>query len=95
MNIKPGEFVIANAGKDKGECFVVLSVENQFLYLCNGKNRKVSNPKKKQIKHVLKAGAYDGQIIKRLEDSNLTDRQIRRSISAFNGNLAAESIIKE
>ena len=95
MNIKPGEFVIANAGKEKGKCFVVLSVENQFLYLCNGKNRKVSNPKKKQIKHVLKAGAYDEEIIRSISGGNLADRQIRRSISAFQGNLTAESIIKE
>lgn len=93
MSINPGEFVIANAGNDKGKCYIVLSVDNQFLYLCNGKNRKLNCLKKKKAIHVLPVGAYDEAIVASIADGSVTDRQIRRSISAYKGNIKAESII--
>ena len=51
MDIHQGEFVYASKGRDAGECFIVISSEDNYLYLCNGKTRKVSSPKKKKIKH--------------------------------------------
>ncbi len=90
MNIKPGDFVIAVSGREKGKCFVVLSVENQFLYLCDGKNRKVSKPKKKKIKHIEYAGTSSSDVCQKLQ-SGITDKAIRRALSEFRGNLTAES----
>lgn len=90
MNIKPGDFVIAVSGREKGKCFVVLSVENQFLYLCDGKNRKVSKPKKKKIKHIEYAGTASSDVCQKLQ-SGITDKAIRRALSEFRGNLTAES----
>ncbi len=90
MSIRPGDFVIATSGRDMGKCFIVLSVENQFLYLCDGKNRKVSTPKKKKAKHVSIAGAANDSIRGRLLDGGITNREVRRAISIFKG-LTAES----
>lgn len=92
MSIKPGDFVIAASGREKGKCFVVLSVENQFLYLCDGKNRKVSNPKKKKIKHIEYAGPANIDVCEKLQDG-ITDKVIRRALSEFKGNLTAEGDI--
>ena len=50
------EIVYAIAGRDKGDCFIVTSQEENFVYLCDGKSRKVSNPKKKKIKHIKPLG---------------------------------------
>ena len=83
LELKPGAFVIANAGRDKGKCFIVLSVENQYLYLCNGKNRKVSKPKKMKIKHTIPTD-YSNEIICNLLDrGELTDKSARCAISEF------------
>lgn len=95
MSIKPGDFVIANAGKEKGKCFVVLSVENQFLYLCDGKNRKVSNLKKKKIKHTTYAGEASESICCNLQSGDITNKQIRSALSKFKSKLTAESDINE
>ena len=91
MSIKPGDFVIATSGKDMGKCFVVLSVENQFVYLCNGKNRKVSNPKKKKIKHVEFAVQATDQVCRMLQTNELTDKAVRRAISQLKGYITAEN----
>ncbi|MBQ6998847.1 MAG: KOW domain-containing RNA-binding protein [Clostridia bacterium] len=92
MNIKPGDLVIATSGREKGKCFVVLSVENQFLYLCDGKNRKVSTPKKKKIKHTEYAGSTNSDVCEKLQNG-ITDKAIRKTLSQFKGNLTAESDI--
>lgn len=55
MNINQGDVVLATAGKEKNQIFVVLRTENKFCYLVDGKRLKISKPKKKSLKHVQKA----------------------------------------
>ena len=40
------------AGHDKGKVYMVLDVKEPFVYLVEGKIRKLDHPKKKRIKHV-------------------------------------------
>ena len=82
MDIHPGEFVCATKGRDVGKCFIVVSVKDNYLYLCDGKSRKVSNPKKKKIKHVDTMGVYDNLIVDKLSKGNeLTNKEVRHSLS--------------
>lgn len=84
MDIHSGEFVYATKGRDTGKCFIVISAKDNYLYLCDGKNRKVSNPKKKKMKHVESTGVYDKFIVERLSDKNeLTNKEVRHSLSKF------------
>ena len=53
-SIQQGDLVISKVGRDSGKTFLVLKVENNFVYIVNGKERKVSNPKKKNVKHLIK-----------------------------------------
>lgn len=50
--LSPGDIVIATAGREKDNCFVVVDVQNDFAFICDGKNRKIDKPKKKKIKHL-------------------------------------------
>ena len=91
MEIKPGDFVVAMAGREKGKCFVVLSVENQYLYLCNGKNRKLSTPKKIKIKHIKPVGCSDDFICDLLAKGEVTNKIIHHAISEIQSELKAEN----
>ncbi len=82
--------MIAKAGRDLGKCFIVLSVENQFLYLCDGKSRKVDTPKKKKIKHAEFAGTAADYIRTRLQEGGITNKDIRRAVSEFVRGVTAE-----
>ena len=53
MEIIEGSIVRSIAGRDKGDLFIVLSREGDFVYLANGELRKVDHPKKKKLKHSL------------------------------------------
>lgn len=55
MNIVQGDVVIATAGKEKNQIFVVKEVDQKYAWLVDGKRLKISKPKKKSLKHVQKA----------------------------------------
>ncbi|MBE7029993.1 MAG: hypothetical protein E7409_01035 [Ruminococcaceae bacterium] len=88
MDAHPGEFVYAKAGRDKGKCFIVLSIDGEYLYLCDGKARKVSTPKKKKVKHVELTGTSDEFIRNKLSAiGKLTNKEVRYSLSKYLGEL--------
>lgn len=47
-----GSIVMAIAGREKKQLFIIIKKENQTIYLVDGKNRKLENAKKKNIKHI-------------------------------------------
>jgi len=47
-----GRIVISKRGRDKGMSFVIMAVENEYLYLADGAARPLAKPKKKKMKHV-------------------------------------------
>ena len=51
-NFNNGDIVKAIAGREKGEIFIVYSVNDKYAMLINGKSRPIENPKKKNIKHL-------------------------------------------
>ena len=53
-----GRVVISKSGRDKNTWFVVIKVENQYVYIVDGKVRKLENPKKKNLKHLQKTNMF-------------------------------------
>ncbi len=93
MDVHQGEFVYASAGRDAGECFIVLSTEENYLYLCDGKSRKVSNPKKKKIKHVKLTGDRDEFIINKLASvGKLTNKEVRYSLMRYTTEISEQNM---
>lgn len=52
MDVCVGSVVISKAGRDKGRSFIVVAMEGEFAYLCDGDLRKSDSPKKKKLKHL-------------------------------------------
>ena len=52
MEIKSGMLAISKAGHDKGELYVISSVEGKFAFLINGKKYTKLHSKKKNILHI-------------------------------------------
>ena len=50
--MKKGTVVVSCFGHDKGRLYIILKEENGFLYLSDGKHKKLETPKKKKLKHV-------------------------------------------
>ena len=76
--ISIGELVQSVAGHDKGEYFLVTAMDKDFLYLCNGKDRKADKLKRKKRKHVIKTGEICEWIKENPEKVNNTS--VRKAI---------------
>ena len=74
--VERGMLAKSKAGHDKGNVYVIYDVDDTYVYLIDGKIRKIENPKKKKIKHV--------QIIcKEHEITGLDDVGIKRILKLF------------
>lgn len=73
-----GQIVKSYAGRDKGRFFVVLSTDDKFALIADGKVRKIEAPKKKKWMH-LKPTKTIVQI-----PEGVTNRQLRKILLPFN-----------
>lgn len=80
MTDKGYELAISVAGHDKGRLYIVLERNETAVLLADGKRRKISAPKRKNIKHVrfLPGTSADSGI----EVLQATDAGLRRLIAA-------------
>lgn len=52
VNAYKGRVVTAAAGKERNGLFVVVDADEQYLYIADGRKRKLSKPKRKNPKHL-------------------------------------------
>jgi len=71
-------FVLSLAGKDKGKIFLVIKSDNDYVYIADGKRRKVDKPKRKNKKHVEFLTVPDFISIE--EGRRLSDKYVRELI---------------
>lgn len=50
--IKPGMLAWSRAGHDKGKLYMILRIEEDYVFLADGKQKTIKNPKKKKQMHV-------------------------------------------
>ena len=82
MLISIGSLVISKNGRDKDKYFLVVKVEDDYVYLCDGDMRKVDNPKKKKQKHIQATKYFSEDMANKIhENVKLTNRDIKDSIN--------------
>lgn len=84
MDVNKNQIVSSLAGRDKGHLFIVIETEPNFVYLVDGKLRKMENPKKKRRKHVAYAGLPGEEISAKLNSGEkVLNSEIRKAIAIF------------
>ncbi|MGN0961339.1 MAG: RNA-binding protein [Christensenellales bacterium] len=78
----PGAVVTATAGRERGEIFIILSVDENNAYIINGQTRTIENPKKKRKKHLhlLCKSELTGL---ELDLNQLTDAQVKNFLNNY------------
>ena len=83
MQVEPGMLAKSKAGRDKDCIYVIISVNDEYVYLADGKKRPVCRAKKKNCKHV--------QPISKVRCGLVTDNEeVRRVIKGYVSHLDAE-----
>ena len=71
-----GKVVISNAGRDKTKVMVIVKETENYLLVCDGKERPVERPKRKNPKHLKLTNTY-------LKAHQLeTNRALRKALKA-------------
>ena len=74
MNIVKGSVVKSTAGRDQGSLFVATAVEDRFVFISDGKERKLEHPKRKNVKHISPTGS-------RIDTNGLTNKKLKKLLS--------------
>ena len=54
--MKEGSAVKSRAGSDAGRTYIVTGMDGKYAYVSDGKRHKLSEPKKKNIRHLIETG---------------------------------------
>lgn len=85
MKLNAGSVVRANAGRDGGGLFVVVSADDKYCFIADGKSRKLASPKRKNIKHICRTNSM-------IDINNITDKKLRTLLRDFEGGEQEEVI---
>ena len=81
-NIHISDVVVSTAGHDQGEMFYVVSTDDKFLYLANGKDRTLDKPKRKKRRHVQKVLRSETRVAaKILSGDKVLNSELRRDLA--------------
>ena len=75
--------VISSAGHDRDRWFVVTGADVRYVYIADGKERKLAKPKRKNQKHIRKTGLA-------VDITVMTDKALRRALNALSKQSIAE-----
>lgn len=83
-----GQFATSGAGHDKGVLYVVVSEEEDFVYLSDGRLKNPDRPKKKRKKHIqpMRAEVDEGLKAKLLAGEAVRPEEVRYAIKQFESN---------
>ena len=74
MELVKGSVVISKAGRDKGYYLAVMSITDDGVYVCDGKERPVERPKKKNPLHLAKTRFVLS------EENTATNRSLKKAL---------------
>ncbi len=81
MELEKGMLAISKAGHDKDCWYVVLNIEETNVFLVNGKNRTIENPKRKKRKHLQPVNEVPEILQEKLQKKEpWTNEEIKRAI---------------
>lgn len=79
-NLVTGGFAVSRAGHDFGKLYVIFYIDNEYVYLVDGKIRTLDRPKKKKIKHIKVLDRFDISLTKKVADRSVKNEEIKRAI---------------
>ena len=79
ISLERGQIVRSKKGRDEGEIFIILDIiDDKYVYLVDGKLRKLCKPKRKKVKHL-----YIYKDIIDLDLKDLNDSYIRKKLLPY------------
>ena len=92
-DIKISDVVVSTAGRDQGQFYYVISTEDQFLMLVNGKDRTLDKPKHKKLRHVQKVLRSETRVADKIRSGDkVLNSELRRDLAFHADQLQANNL---
>lgn len=84
MEIDKSSLVVSKAGRDQGQLFYVVDTDEQYVYLADGKSRKLEKPKRKKRKHVEQVPRTESRIAEKIRNGEkVLNSELRKELASF------------
>ena len=88
-----GDVVSSTAGRDQGCLFYVVSTEDQYVTLVNGRNRPLEQPKRKKRKHIVKVLRSETRVAGKLRSGDkVLNGELRRDLASLSRAVQANDL---
>ena len=88
MRFEKAQIVRSLSGHDSGQLFCVMDTDGERLLLADGKRRRVSSPKRKNVKHVTSAGDWEHPILEKVRAGQpIGNRELRAALAQIRDNM--------
>ena len=78
------DVVVSTAGRDAGVLYYVISADDVYLTLVNGKDRSLEKPKRKKRKHANKVLRSETRVAEKLRTGDkVLNSELRRDLAYF------------
>ena len=84
MEIDKSSLVVSKAGRDQGQLFYVVDTDEQYVYLADGKSRKLEKPKRKKRKHIEQIPRTESRIAEKIRNGDkVLNSELRRELAIY------------
>ena len=81
-DLQIADVVKSTAGRDMDKWFYVIDLDETYLYLANGKDRRIENPKRKKRKHAAKVLRSETRVAAKLiAGDKVLNSELRRDLA--------------
>ena len=92
-NIIISDVVVSTAGRDQGRLYYVISTDELFLMLVNGKDRTLDKPKRKKLRHVQKVLRSETRVAAKLiSGDKVLNSELRRDLAYIAREMQANNL---
>ena len=92
-NIDISDVVVSTAGRDQGRLYYVISTDELFLMLVNGKDRTLDKPKRKKLRHVQKVLRSETRVAAKLASGDkVLNSELRRDLAYIAREMQANNL---
>lgn len=78
-----GQVVFSKCGHDKGKAYIIISIMDEYLYLCDGEIRPLDKAKKKKSKHVQVTDYILKDLKIKIESGTVIDADLTKELKPY------------
>ena len=84
MEVDKSSLVVSKAGRDQGQLFYVIDADEQYVYLADGKSRRLEKPKRKKRKHIEQIPRTETRIAEKIRNGEkVLNSELRKELASF------------